>query len=109
MRWGYRWPRFAGFIIGILNGGDGEQDGGLFQEHLGHGRDVFRNLSHAVGVDIFRPFLFAQAHRHHFAGAAFHFAPEGIVGLQPAGDDDPVRLIGVLSMYTGRPDWLMPR
>ena len=40
--------------------------------------------------------LDAQAHGHHLAGAALVGAPEGVVGLEAAGQDNAVGAVGVL-------------
>ncbi len=84
-----------GLVVSIFQTGNGEQNLAGPNHHLRHGGNVLRNVVHAVGVYEGRALLLAETHGHHLAGAGLHLAAEGIVGLQPAGNDDAVRLEGI--------------
>ena len=84
------------FVVSIFNGTDAHENGGFIENDFGVCWKVLGNDAHAVAVDAFGAFLFAEANNHHLAEPAFIGTTKGIVGLYAAGDDDAVGMIGNL-------------
>ena len=80
----------TGFIISILNAGNGKKNRRFFKDNCGHRGNILSYFTHSVTVDHLGPHLLAKSYGHHFAGTAFVGSPESIVGLQPAGNNNPV-------------------
>ena len=85
----------TGLLKGILNGGYAKENGGIFQNAPAKQGQVFGHIMETLLVNLLRAVLLAQTDGHHLHHAAFIAAPERGVRLNPAAQNNAVRLGGV--------------